>query len=102
MARYKLIAMSNATSGGDAEFNLWYEQHLKDVAAIDGVRAAKRYKFAAGDGRWQYLAIYDAEIADPTSLLREIKQRSGTPSMPISATLDRSTVYFSVFSEPEA
>lgn len=38
MARYKLVAFSNAAGGQDAEFNAWYDgQHMPDVLAIPGV-----------------------------------------------------------------
>jgi hypothetical protein len=99
MARFTLIAMSNAVEDRDDEFSQWYDQHLKDVAAIEGITGARRLKLAAGDNRWRYLAIYDAVIDKPEIILQEIRRRSGTTLMPVSDALDKKTVYFSLFAE---
>ena len=98
MPHFRLIALSNPVEGTDAEFTRWYrEQHLKDVAAIDGVTSASFHRHVAANDRWQYLAIYDVEADDPMVVLGEIKRRSGTDLMPMTPALDTETVFFGAF-----
>jgi hypothetical protein len=98
MPKFKLVALSNAVEGAETEFNRWYrEEHLSDVSAIEGVTAAHFHKFAAGNDRWGYMAIYDVEAEDPAHILAEIKRRSGTNLMPVSPSLSLEDVFFGTF-----
>lgn len=91
MARYKLVALSNAAEGRDDDFNTWYdEQHVPDVLAVPGVVSAERFICASG-GPHKYMAIYEIETDDLGSVLAEFGKRPGTDLMPVSDALDFST-----------
>lgn len=88
MARYKLVAFSNAAPGCEGEFNDWYDQqHMPDVLAIPGFISAERY-VSVGEGRHKYMAIYEIETEDLGALLEDFGKRPGTELMPISDALD--------------
>lgn len=88
MARYKLVAFSNAAEGRDEDYVRWYdEQHLPDVVAIPGVISGERFLCATG-GEHRYMAIYEVETDDPGAILAELGKRAGTDQMPISDALD--------------
>jgi hypothetical protein len=96
--RYKMVVLTNATDGNDAEFNRWYdEQHLGDVLAIPGVVGAKRFKIVGLADKWRYLAIYELETDDPEAVAAELNTRAGTDAMPISAAMDVATVFNAMF-----
>ncbi|MBB4615040.1 DUF4286 family protein [Novosphingobium taihuense] len=91
MARYKLVAFSNAAEGRDDDFNTWYDQqHLPDVCAIPGFISAERF-VCAGEGPHKYMAIYEIETDDFEGMLAEFAKRPGTDLMPISDALDFTT-----------
>lgn len=91
MARYKLVAFSNAAEGREADFNQWYDgQHMPDVLAIPGMVSAQRFA-CVGEGPHKYMAIYEIETEDLGALLAEFGKRPGTDLMPISDALDFST-----------
>lgn len=79
MTKAVLVVMTNAqTPEQEADFNEWYDKvHLPDVLQTPGVVKATRYKLAAGrpkEGRGQYLALYEVETADPTTVLAQIQE----------------------------
>lgn len=89
MARYKLVALSNAVAGRDDDYNEWYQsQHMPDVLAVPGFVAAERLQ-VLGDGPYKYLAIYEIETDDIGAVLAEFSKRPGTELMPVSDALDR-------------
>lgn len=66
MDKHILVVMSNATEGGDDEFNDWYtKQHLGDVLGIPGFTAAQRFVYREKqnprESPYRYLAIYEIE-----------------------------------------
>lgn len=75
------IVLTNAVEGKEAEFNAWYDdQHIHDVVAIPGFVSGQRYTLAAAP--WDYLAIYEIELARATESLAEARARAGGPKMP--------------------
>jgi hypothetical protein len=93
MQHYKLIAMTNAAAGRDAEYNDWYNNvHLRDALAVDGVVGAQRFQVLDGE-RWNYFTLYDLECNDPAAVLAELSRRAGTDVMFISDSLDRESVF---------
>lgn len=93
MARYRLVAFSNAADGRDDDYNRWYgRQHMPDVLAIPGMISAERYT-CVGEGPHRYMAIYEIETDDLESLIAEFQKRAGTELMPISDALDRATAH---------
>ncbi len=92
MARYKLVALSNAAQGRDDDYNEWYNtQHMPDVLAVPGFVSAERLT-CIGEGPHRYLAIYEIETDDIGAVLAEFAKRPGTDLMPVSDALDMSTV----------
>lgn len=91
MAKYKLVAFSNAAEGREAEYNTWYDgQHMPDVLNIPGFISAERFT-CVGDGPHRYMAIYEIETDDLGAVLAEFGKRPGTDLMPISDALDVGT-----------
>lgn len=76
MAQYKLVVLTNAVEGHDADFNAWYDDpHLGDVLKVAGFTSAQR--FVLGDAQLtdaplthKYLAIYDFETDDLDATLK--------------------------------
>lgn len=63
MADHLLVAISNAQSGREDEFNTWYETvHMPEVLELPGFTAAQRFEPAqTGDGPARYMAVYDID-----------------------------------------
>ena len=95
MPSYALLVTSDAADGRDDEYNSWYDgTHLRDLLAIPGVVSGRRLEAlpsspATPPGR--YLAMYEIECDDPTSVLAEIGRRAQAGEMMISDALDRDT-----------
>lgn len=88
MARYRLVAFSNAAEGREDDFNQWYEgQHMPDVLAIPGFVSAERFT-CVGEGPHKYMAVYEIETDDFAGMMAEFGKRPGTDQMPISDALD--------------
>jgi uncharacterized protein (TIGR02118 family) len=46
--------------GKEAEFNRWYnDEHVPDVLKYPGVVSARRYKAISGEGKFEYMAVYE-------------------------------------------
>lgn len=94
MAKYNLIALTNALDGQDEAFNDWYSNvHLADVLKLPGVVAAQRFRMSdtqhrPGPFEYGYMAVYEIEIDDINRTLSELKAVSGTEKMPLSSALD--------------
>jgi hypothetical protein len=56
---YTLIVYTSPADGREAEYNAWYDDvHLPEFSALPGVIAGRRLK-VVGDGRPQYVAVYE-------------------------------------------
>ena len=94
MAKYNLVALTNALDGQDEAFNDWYSNvHLADVLKLPGVVAAQRFRMSdtqhrPGPFEYGYMAVYEIEIDDINRTLSELKAVSGTEKMPLSPALD--------------
>ncbi|OYU34742.1 DUF4286 family protein [Novosphingobium sp. PASSN1] len=103
MANYILVVLTNAQPGRDDDFNAWYDDvHLRDVCAVPGILAARRYMAApiqpAPDGaRWRYLAIYEIETDNLQGVMDEMNARAGTDQMFVSDSLDVAGACATVF-----
>jgi hypothetical protein len=70
MTTFHFMVFSNPVEGREDDFNTWYDkEHLDDLLAIDGFKAAQRYRLAAlGPGQdeptYRYAAVYEAEGDD--------------------------------------
>jgi hypothetical protein len=91
VAKYCLLALTNAVPGGDDDLNRWYDaQHVPDVLAVPGFASAQRFKVLAGfEGQlqWRYLTLYELDTETPAALMQDLGQRFGTPAMPVSPAL---------------
>lgn len=89
-----MMALMNAADGQDDAYNDWYDKrHVPDVLKIPGVKSARRFRVAKGDGinastPWQYLTIYEVEQDKLRAISEEVRRRIGTEAMPISPALD--------------
>jgi hypothetical protein len=97
MERYYYVVLTRAVTGREAEFDKWYdEQHLGDVARIEGVTSARRYpmlwqKVVELDApEWRSLTIYEIEADDPKTVIASILKVAGTDVMPLSDAMVRS------------
>jgi hypothetical protein len=91
LARYKLIALSNAKDGREEEFNDWYDKvHLPDMLKVPGVISGERFVnvFPAAH---KFIAIYEVETESLEALAAEIQTRAGTDRMVVSDALDVET-----------
>ena len=92
MAEYKLVVLSNAVEGREAEYNDWYDnRHLDDVLRIEGFHRAQRfvnaYAMPGTPPTHTYLAIYEFESDDLDATFERFLAASNTPAMPISEAL---------------
>jgi hypothetical protein len=109
MSKTLMLVFSNALDGQDEAFNEWYDtQHLPDVVDCPGVVAAQRYDMTVfeppvGDSlptlpppSHRYLAVYelDGEVDD---VLAGLMTRMAQGKMPLSETLDLSTVSMTIW-----
>jgi hypothetical protein len=92
VARYKLIALSNAKDGREAEFNDWYDNvHLPDMLKIPGVVSGERFTNAFPAAH-KFVAVFDVETESLEALASEIHARAGTDRMVVSDALNTDTV----------
>jgi hypothetical protein len=118
MAKHVWLVFTNATPGGDAEFNRWYDDiHVPDLLRIPEVLSAERSELthpqmefvdgeinltdASGIGaRYRYLAQYIIETDDIVAFLEKVKALAGTPEMMLTDTMaEARTEMFRYFGE---
>jgi hypothetical protein len=94
MATCYQFALSNPVAGQEEEFNRWYgTDHLIHGVLTPGILAGQRFQRAEGpwpSGRHDYLTIW--EMDDPAFALAQLAKARGTDTMPISPSVDMSTV----------
>ena len=92
MARYKLIALSNAKDGREAEFNDWYDKiHLPDMLKIPGVMSGERF-VNAFPAAHKFVAVFDIETESLEAMGAEINARAASGEMVVSDALDTDSV----------
>jgi hypothetical protein len=94
MPKAVMVVMTNVSDASkDADFNQWYDDvHLSDVLMTPGINKATRFKLAQGkvkEGRGQYLALYELEVDDLSSVMAKLNE-----------TLDRRKAEGSVILHP--
>ena len=94
MATCLQFALSNPVPGQEEEFDRWYgTDHLVHTVLIPGILAGQRFHRSDGpwpSGKHDHLTIW--EIDDPAFALAELAKARGTAAMPISPSVDMSTV----------
>jgi len=94
MATSFQFALSNPVPGQEEEFNRWYgSDHLIHGVLTPGILAGQRFRRVEGpwpSGKHDYLTIW--EMDDPAFALAQLAQARGSDTMPISPSVDMSTV----------
>ncbi|HEX7819674.1 MAG TPA: hypothetical protein VF463_03540 [Sphingobium sp.] len=101
LAKYILVVPSAPHDGQDADYNSWYDDHhLGELCSIPGVISGKRFDAAPESPHTPdlpYLALYEIETDDPSSVFAEIGRRSAsgemTPSTAVNAETARLWLY---------
>ncbi len=84
MTTFHFMVLSNPVEGREDDFNTWYDkEHLDDLLAVDGFKAAQRYRLAAlGPGQeeptYRYAAVYEAEADDATAAQAKLMEALGS------------------------
>jgi hypothetical protein len=101
-----LVALVSALPGEEAEFNAWYAEHMREVAAVPGIQPGRRYKMTpvqaagASPAENEYLALY--EIAgDVDTVLGELVRRRADGEWTPRRGIDNATIKMWTF-EPIA
>ena len=74
MTDYIHLVFSDPPAGvPDAEFNEWYDAHVKEILSVDGWRSATRYRLDAvvdpeSTGGYRYLSVYELDCPPETAL----------------------------------
>jgi hypothetical protein len=94
MATCFQFALSNPVPGQEEEFNRWYgTDHMIHTVLIPGLLAGQRFHRVEGpwpSGKHDYLTIW--ELDDPAYALAQLARARGTDAMPLSPSVDMSTV----------
>jgi hypothetical protein len=103
MPKCKLIALTTPLPGKEAEFHDWYQnKHLQEITSIPGFQWAQRFQLVAkmiGADENQYLAIYDAEVDDPATLLAGFGEAAQSGKFTPAIYQDMATTYTALFTE---
>ena len=58
-----MMVMANPVPGKDAEFNSWYDGHIRDIMKLPGAVRAQRFKMLSRTGRpdpaYAYIILYE-------------------------------------------
>jgi hypothetical protein len=58
-----MMVMANPVPGKDAEFNSWYDGHIRDIMKLPGMIRAQRFKMLSRTGRpdpaFSYIILYE-------------------------------------------
>ncbi len=92
MSKFILVALTRCTDPArEAEFNDWYTNvHVRDALTNPGFLSGTRYRILdeplVGEGRNQYLAIYEMETDDPAAWMATLREHSqGDPQQSYDA-----------------
>jgi hypothetical protein len=73
---HRLLVLSNAAPGRDAEFNAWYDAHVPHVLEVPGIDTAQRFRFSADQfpssvmppSPHTYVSVYEVS-RDPAEII---------------------------------
>ena len=93
MAKYVMVVASSAHPGRDDDYNEWYDtDHIHEILALPGVTSGRRFNAVPHSPNpvpGQYLALYEIETDDITTVLAEMGRRAAAGEMSMSDALDR-------------
>lgn len=100
MHRLIFLALSNAVTGREAEYQDWYvNRHLDDVLDVPGFATGQFFRILAPEGaprpRWGYAGLYELDGPDAATVLGALAARSGTDRMQVSTAIDRDGIVMS-------
>jgi hypothetical protein len=88
MGRHLFVALTNAAPGQSEEFNVWYDDHIRQVLALNGFERAERFELSAvqpaQDGEYQYLTIYEVEGPNLKAAHRALLEALGSGRIGLS------------------
>src|SRR5437879_11950052 len=62
MATVLFVVKATITKDREEAFNRWYnDEHVPQVLQFKGVVSARRYKALEGEGKFQYMAVYELQ-----------------------------------------
>lgn len=97
MTTHLLVAMSTPVEGREKEFDLWYsEHHVPRVLSMPGMVGARRFALSHSQPSgppfgFTHIALYEAAADDLAATLAPAKSNWGTPALPRSDALLKST-----------
>jgi hypothetical protein len=101
MANYVMAVYSNAQPGRDADYMTWYENiHVKEICTIKGVRSGHVFQILPTSPvkpGTNYMAIYELDVEDPTSVLAEIGRRGQAGEMTMTDAIDATSAQITLY-----
>jgi hypothetical protein len=101
LGKYSLMVLSNATSGRESEYDVWYDgQHVPDVLRIPGFISAQRYIIldanSTGTAIPRYMVMFDFDSYDLEETIVDLKlrNRTGITKMSPSFNTEGVQVYY--------
>ncbi|MGZ9713035.1 hypothetical protein ACXX82_19775 [Glaciimonas sp. GNP009] len=86
MTKFISISLTNAAEGRDDDYNAWCNnQHIGDVLAVPGIKAAQRFRLSdqiSAKLGFRYLSLYEMEAEQISDVHAAIAARAGTALMP--------------------
>ena len=80
MHKSVLLVYTDVDAEHEEAFNRWYDEtHVPDILAVEGFRAARRYKLSGPPPRNQepasrYLAIYELDTDDTRAAMKRLSE----------------------------
>ena len=103
MRRYKMVVLTRAVEGREAEFNDWYQHvHLGQMVTFQGFKSAQRFRRVRSLGAREtdpHLAIYEIETDDIEAVMAELEIKSDAGELTMSEAFSRAFVYAAIYEE---
>ncbi|MET0988116.1 MAG: hypothetical protein ABW034_22185 [Steroidobacteraceae bacterium] len=81
--RSYFVVFLNPIAGKEAEYDAWYDTHIREVAALDGVLSAQRFAMSQTQmhpQQYKYAAIYEVELGKEAAALQNMLSSFPTES----------------------
>lgn len=96
--------MVNALPGEEDEFETWYAEHMREVAAVPGVKPGKRYQLADAQApgmatpTHRFLTVYEIDGEVP-EVLQELVARRANGTWTPRRGIDNDTIRMWAYEE---
>lgn len=95
MAKFIMAVYSNAVPGRDADYMEWYKNvHMPEICSLPGVTGGHVFEAIPASPVQPvatYLAVYDLEVDDPTSVLAAMGKMGAEGRMTMTDAMDASS-----------